>query len=380
MHRSDLRDASGLSAAAVTNVVNDLLDDGLVVERADDGAGARRVGRPAATVSLAGEARHVVAVQIGAGTYQVGVCDLNGSLVASESATFPVREEADVVLADAADAVRRVIRRSGIDTDQLLGVGVGAAGVVDPTRRINLVSANAGWEDVPIADIFERELGIGTIIEHNVRAMAAAEVRYGLGAGYESLAFLYARTGLGLAFVFDGRPYRGGSMGSHEVGHIAVPGAEGRCSCGKTGCLETVVSDRAVLEELGDGLGTSAPGASWAEIWAAAILDGDAHAIEVRDRVVAALAPTIGTIVEMLNPQLIVLGGLLADAGPHIVDPLGDAVRERVTPWMRESVDIRATEFGPDSGLVGAGTIALDHFLFGAPIIQPRSRETVTTR
>lgn len=364
----------------MSNVVNQLIDDGFVADQpAPDQPMAtvqRRVGRPATAVRLVAESKCVLALQVGAGTFQVGMCDLEANLLASRAERFAVRRPADEVLGDAAEALADIMRSTGRSPADVLGIGVGAAGLVDRTGRHNVVAANSGWRDVPMADLLELRLGVPVTVDHNVRAMATGEARYGHGAETESLIFVYARTGLGLGLVLDGRPYHSGRLGSHEIAHLPIVGAQGRCSCGKQGCLETVVSDIALLEQLRlAGLTTAErlePHVLTA--WLAAVDDGERAAVAVRDRFVEALSQSLAVVVELLDPHLIVVGGLLDDCRDILLEPLRRRTAERLTSWTRDGLRIEPTAFGPSSGLIGAATVALDAFLFGAPLQEPAVR------
>lgn len=382
MTRPAISAASGLSPAAVSNVVNQLIDDGFVADRPSRDQHVptvqRPVGRPATTVRLVAESKCVLALQVGAGTFQVGLCDLEANLLDSRVERFAVRRPADEVLGDAADALADIMRSTGRKPADVLGLGVGAAGLVDRTGRHNVVAANSGWRNVPMADLLEFRLGVPVTVDHNVRAMATGEARYGHGVETESLIFVYARSGLGLGLVLDGRPYRAGRLGSHEIAHLPVVDAQGRCSCGKQGCLETVVSDIALLEQLRHAGITTAerlePHVLTA--WMAAVADRDLAAVAVRDRFVDALSQGLAVVVELLDPHVIVVGGLLDDCRDILLEPLRRITAARLTSWTRDGLRLEATAFGSSIGLIGAATVALDAFLFGAPLREPIARRT----
>ena len=376
--RAQLGALSGLSPAAITSVVSELIDDQLVAEHAEATRLEGRVGRPATLVSLAAASRTVLSMQIGAGIVQVGACDLEANLLDSDSARFDARTPAETVLATAVEMLTTIIDGLALDRGQIIGLGVGAAGLVDQAGRVNLMSSNAGWTDVPIADHCERHLGIPTSVDHNVRAMAVGEARYGLAVNLESHAYLYVRSGVGLALVLDGKPYRGGVQGAPEIGHLRVSAGTERCQCGKVGCLETVVTDRVVRDALGAAavsirpVDAAAPDRSWIDEWVASASAGDAESLDLVNGVANAVGEALAIVVEVIDPQLVVVGGLLADASTILLDPLREATARNLTPWRRAHVRIEPTAYGADSGLIGAATVALDHFLFG-PSLLPRA-------
>ncbi|MCT1477874.1 ROK family transcriptional regulator [Microbacterium sp. p3-SID336] len=372
LSRRDLSRASGLSPAAVMNVVVELVEAGLAEEEIPVTREAR-VGRPSTDVALAAGTHHVLALQIGAGFLQAGVVDLTSQVVASEQVRFPVPTAPDAVLALADELLQRVMSSAGITLDQVLGLGVGVAGIVDAGRRINISAPTLGWTDVPIADHFERTLGVDVVLDHNVRAMAAGESRYGTGQGLESLAFVYVRTGVGAGLILGGAEYRGGTHGAVEIGHLRVEADGPVCTCGGRGCLETLVSDgvlRGRMIEAGLLAADSAPDdRTWTETFVAAVKAGDPQAAELRDDLVRHLSTALLNLVSLLNPQQIVLGGLLFDLAPVVVEPVRAALVDQVMPVLREGIRVDPPRFGADAGMIGAATIALDSFVFGPPLL-----------
>lgn len=370
--RPAIVEASGLSPAAVSNVVTELAADGLVSEAMPAFTDEhRRVGRPAATVVLEPRARCVLAVQIGANSIQIGAADLYGELLANDVVTMTPHGDPGATLDAVAPALRQLLSRVERPLDEVLGIGVGAAGLVDRSGRRNLVAVNSGWRDVPIADRLEAALGLPATIDHNVRAMAMAEARYGHGVDVESLMFVYARTGLGVGLVLDGNPYRGGRLGSNEIAHIAV-GSGVACTCGKQGCVETMVSDRALLCHLREASLTQASDvtADVEALFVDAVEAGDTDAVAIRDRMVGALATALAATVELIDPEVVVVGGLLDACQAVMLDPLREATAQRLTPWTRDGLQIVASSFGAACGLIGAATLALDTYLFGSTALR----------
>ncbi|MGX1583859.1 ROK family transcriptional regulator [Microbacterium sp. PF5] len=371
LSRRDLSRASGLSAAAVMNVVVELVDAGLVAEEIPATREAR-VGRPSTDVALTGT-HHVLALQIGAGFLQAGVVELTSRVVASEQIRFPVPTAPEAVLDLADELLQRVMDTAGISLEQVLGLGVGVAGIVDASRRVNISAPTLGWTDVPIAEHFERTLGLDVVLDHNVRAMAAGESRYGTGQGLESLAFVYVRTGVGAGLILGGAEYRGGTHGAVEIGHLRVEQDGPTCTCGGRGCLETVVSDGVLRRRMIDaGLldDDRAPDdRTWTEDFVAAVEAADPRALEVRDDLVRHLSTALLSMVNLLNPQQIVLGGLLFDLAPVVIEPVRAALAEQVMPVLRDGIRVEPPRFGADAGMIGAATIALDTFVFGPPLL-----------
>src|SRR5204863_3957073 len=204
------------------------------VPRAD---GVAPRGPRAALLTVARHTHAVLGVDICANRIRAGLCDLSG--VVSEVVSVPApRATAESLLDRAVEAVRPLIASAG---DRLIGVGVAVPGPVDPDGRRSLLALPLGWRDVPVAERFETAFAVPAVVEYNVRAMAVAEARYGLGVRAENLLYVHLGESLGFAFVVDGLAFRLGGHGVSELGHQKVVEDGPKCSCGAEGCLEAVL-------------------------------------------------------------------------------------------------------------------------------------------
>jgi predicted NBD/HSP70 family sugar kinase len=358
--RIELSRRTALSPTTMTRVVAHLLDDGCVAEGAAVSHG--RTGRPGTELSIVPGAYSVIGVQVGVGTVRLGVGDLLGRSEDAGGFDYPVGADAEDVLDRIADHVTTLRDRHGLRGRELLGVGVAVPGPVDQDRRRLVMPINLPWRDVPVADRLEAALGIPVVVEHNVRSMALAEARFGIGRGAESVAFVYLRTGIGAGLVIEGHGFHGGVHGAIEFGHLRVLENGERCVCGGLGCLETVVSDRALRATLSTlGLDGEAAEPFEALLAAATV---DPTAAKSVDGVVTHLATALSALVNLLTPQVIILGGAFCAAPPGFLERLSDATKEAVFPVIRPAVRLRPSSLGIDAGVSGAVTAALDHFFY----------------
>ncbi|MDP4502815.1 ROK family transcriptional regulator [Nonomuraea turcica] len=343
--RADLARRLALSATTMTKVVGQLLEEGLVTEDAVEGAG-QRVGRPSTGIRIRADARYVIGVQVGAGAVQLGLCDLRARVVRSASFAFDA-EAPERVVARIAEAASELA--ADVPADRLLGIGVAAPGPVDPEHRRNVLSVNLGWRDVAFADLLEAALDVPTVVDHNVRSMALAECRYGETAGADPLLYVYVRTGVGAGLVIGGHPFRPGAYGVTELGHLRVLEKGRPCPCGATGCLETVVSEPYLIEQLGRRSANPL----------AEIPDG------LLDDLVDHLTTGLASAVNLLNPELILLGGIFAPAPESVFDRVRAALRAKAFPVLRDAVRVeRPTLGGEAAGVVGGAAVALDCYLY----------------
>lgn len=367
---------TGLSTTTVTNLITELLDQGIVAEEGSEQLGeGRGVGRPRVALRLVPGARYAVGVHIGVGRVRVAVTDLFARPLHLEEIEHSLDRPAGQVLDAIAALVGEAIAASGVHREQITGIGVGASGLVDPARGVNVLAPNLGWRDIPIRDRLAGCCGLPVFVDNNVRAMALAEALFGAGKDVRVLAFVYARIGVGAGFILDGQLYRGGA-GAGEIGHMTVVADGGEpCRCGSTGCLETLVSEPAIVRraqalavQQPDSLlarAVSAPGnGSPIERLFAAARAGDPAALALLDERAAYMGIGLANLVNTLSPELIILGGIFAQGADLLLPTVERTLRERAFAGLGERVLLRTPTFGQDAGVIGAAALALDAFFY----------------
>jgi len=351
-----------LSATTITKVIAQLIDEG-VVREGEAGMSVNRVGRPSTDVHIETSARFVVGVQVGSGSVHAGLCDLFGRIQQNSRARLPTgRQSAARVLPKVAEVVQKLFRDSGVRRDKLLGIGVAAPGPVDVERRRNVLAINLGWQDVPFSDYLEDEFGLPTVVDHNVRAMATAEAHFRQHPDGDTLLFVYVRTGVGAGAVIDGVPFRPGPYGVTELGHLQVVEKGRLCACGANGCLETVASEPYLLEQLkliGRPRGPALPGLM------SAVALGDPQAKKVLDDLIDHLSTGLASAVNLLNPRLILLGGMFEDAPEDLVERLRADLTTKAFPALHGTFRVEVSGLGPHAGVIGGAAVALDTFFYG---------------
>ncbi|MGW5792896.1 ROK family transcriptional regulator [Saccharopolyspora sp. NPDC003752] len=357
LSRSAISDITGLSPTTVTKAVTPLISKGYIKESSPEAES--RIGRPAIGLRLVPEAVEVCGIQIGVGTARAGLVDALGRTHDVRTWTFDPSAPAEAVMKQIAERVREDLLP--LAASELIGIGIGAAGAVDTTNRVNLMSLNLGWNDVPMATISEETCGLPTVVEHNVRAMALAENRFGHGA--RSIAFVYVKTGVGLGLVLHDEPFLCGEHGVSELGHIQVVSEGEKCACGAHGCLETIVAEPALRRNL-SRLGVKDAGELLNALEDAATTDKDVA--DLRDSVLRHLSTGLAAVANLLNPTLIVVGGLLAEAPEPFLHDLTERTRDRVFPLLRDSLSLKRTSFDTP-GIVGAAASAFETFYYGPP-------------
>jgi len=375
--RAALTRLTGLSATTITNLVADLLADGILAEMGPE-ADPDRVGagRPPVSVRLVPERRLALGVQFGIGVVNVGLVDLLGHPGSIVRVPHALDEPPAVLIDRVAETARSLLASPGL-RERVVGAGVGASGLVDVRRGINRIASRLGWRDVPLGPMLERELAMPVWVDNNARAMALAETLFGAGRDAGTLVFMYVGRGLGCGLVLEGRLFHGSADGAGEVGHMTIVPTGGRpCHCGNTGCLETLVSRdalAAVAAEMGIPAGES--GAPTADDLVAAARDGDGAARRAVVDAAGHLGVGVAALVNVFNPELVVLGGLAGDAADLMLPAVQETVRARAFPFLGSSVRIEPTSLGPDVGLIGAAALALNSFYSDPMGIERRGLE-----
>jgi len=254
---------------------------------------------------------------------------------------------------------RRAVAESGIEWTRIAAVGIGAGGPLDPARGVLIAPPHLpGWCDVPLVARAEEAFGLPVILENDATAAAAGEHRYGAGAGTSHMIYLTISTGVGGGFVSDGRLYRGANGNGGELGHVTVDCAGRVCrGCGRKGCLEAYVSGTSIAERAGEaGMGV----VTAADVVAAAQA-GDPLATEVWDATTDALACGVTSLVNLFEPQLVVLGGgVVSGTGEQLLGPVRERVRAEAMRTAGEMAQIVQSALGRHVGVVGAAAIAAE--------------------
>jgi glucokinase len=318
-----------------------------------------------------GPADHVLALDVGGTKLASGV--VRGDGVVRSRLVEPALREAgpDDMIARHLALGHRAIDAAGLDPAAIRAVGIACGGPLDPERGIILGPLHLpGWVNVPLVAIVEAAFGVPAAVDNYATAGALAEWRFGAGRdrGVRSLVYLTISTGIGGGLVLDGRPYRGAAGNAGELGHLTIDMDGDPCACGRRGCLEAYASGtniaRRAREAVAAGEASALTGlesitARDVSIAAAA---GDAVARRVWDETTRMLGSAVATILDVLNPELVVLGGGVTNAGDGLLRPVREAaLREAMRPAAGSAEIVLAT-LGEELGVVAAAAVALDRF------------------
>lgn len=259
---------------------------------------------------------------------------------------------------------RSAVAESGRDWQEIEAIGIGCGGPLDSERGVLIAPPHLpGWRDIPIARLATEALGRPAVLDNDATAAAAGELRFGAGREMQNLVYLTVSTGVGGGVVVDGKVHRGPSGNGGELGHVTIDWHGRPCrGCGRRGCLEAYASGTSIAERAEEA---GLPGATAADV-AAAARAGDPVAVRVWDETCEALACGITSIVNLFEPELVVLGGGVVRTGEQLLGPVRTLVERDV---MNASVAIVATEFGDAVGVVGAAAVAYERLAGPARVV-----------
>lgn len=274
-------------------------------------------------------------------------------------------EGPEAVVRRIADCAREALKEAGVPLEAIAGVGAMAAGPLDLARGVITTPPNLpGWQDVPLRDMLRQAFGLPVLLENDANAQAYGEYRFGAGKGARNLLFVTVSTGIGGGIVMDGRIYHGASGAAGEVGHLPLDPAGPPCGAGHPGDLEAMASGLAIAREARAALQRgrcpvlrrlAAEGREVsAETVAEAAALGDADAAEIIERSGRYLGMGLAGLVNVLNPDTVVLGGGLTNIGDRYLAPAREELARRAFPQALADVRVAIGSLGERAGALGA--------------------------
>jgi predicted NBD/HSP70 family sugar kinase/DNA-binding CsgD family transcriptional regulator len=341
-----------LSRATVSNLVAELQRRGQVRTR-----NAQNGGRGGLEAVIGRSSNAVVGVDFGHRHVRVGLADLGARVLGEEERALPLDLGAEESCAEAWVMATHLIARAGLQQADILQVGVGLPGPIDPASgRVGWGAILARWEGLEARSTLRQAFGLPVSVDNDGNLGALGELRHGAGRGFTDLVYLNLATGVGAGLIIGGRMHRGAAGTAAEIGHITVDEQGQLCRCGNRGCLETVVGIGGILETLRGSYGT--------ELDIRGVLElaerGDARCRRVLADAGRAVGIVVADLCNLLSPQRVVVGGVLAQAGEVILGPLRETVSQRAVPAAARAAEIVPSTLGERSEMIGAICLALD--------------------
>jgi predicted NBD/HSP70 family sugar kinase len=371
--RLELSRDTGLSAASVSSVVAELIEAGVVVE---SGSVESEGGRPRIQLEVAASRYHVIGVDVGETRVRVERFDLAlTELAAAETPMTPGRYEPQGVVAGIVAGLAAVGVPDPDSGTQLLGIGIGVPGIVVGRPDSVVHCQTIGWDTVPLEALLREETDLPLFIDNGANTLGQAEVWFGAGRGASDTLFLLIGSGIGASMMVDGVAYRGSSTSAGEWGHVTAAIGGRQCRCGARGCLEAYIGAESVIARYAEAT-AGAPDLADAEdeesallrILAAATREGQdtqtKAARAVLDETALHLGVSIGNLVNLFNPERIIIGGwaglLMAN---DLLPRVREVAREHALRYPFAKATIELGQLGPDAVARGAATLPVARFL-----------------
>jgi glucokinase-like ROK family protein len=360
MSRTDLADRMGLTRAALSLIVNDLLENKVVMEAESRSAPS---GRPPIVLEINSERGLVGAVDLGATHMNIAIADFAARIHQEAEYQFDIKDGPEVSLLKIDQNLRKLLNAQGLEISDLSSIGVGVPGpVITEAGMVIAPPIMPGWDRYPIRDSLEKMWERPVILNNDAELGALGEWAYGAGRGEKNIAYIKVGSGIGAGLILNKQIY-GGTMGAAgEIGHLTIDENGPLCDCGNHGCLEAFAGGKAISTQ-GQMLAQSGKRTLLSDVSvdkitpfevAEAARRGDLHAQEILRRAGTYIGIAIAGLINLFNPSVVIIGGGVSQVGDILTAPIRQAVRERAMRASERSVRITTGMLGRRSVLIGA--------------------------
>jgi len=312
----------------------------------------------------------VLAIDLGGTNIRPALISDKGELIAKNYSPTLASQGPPAVIDRIFSAIDSLLSSASMSLSQLHSISVAAAGAINTEEGIVTLSPRLpGWHDIPLRGIVTERYGVRTFLVNDANAAALGEHCFGVGKGVGNLIYLTVSTGIGGGIIIDNKLYSGQCGSAGEIGHMTIDVNGPRCNCGNTGCLEMLASGTAVAREAIRRIGcgeksalTGMMGGKIEDITAkevsVAAQSGDSLALEVISQAATYLGIGLVNLVNIFNPEMIIIGGGLSKMGDLLLEPVRRVVAERAFPLSAQAVRIVPAQLGDDAGVFGAAVFA----------------------
>lgn len=355
--QAELARGTGLSTATVSNIVRDMTVKGVV-----DTTPVTSSGRRALLVQLTDTGDIAVGVDFGRRHVRIVLCTLGYAVLAEQELVLPLGYDVAEAIADASGLLDRMLTSGGHDRESVLSVGIGIPGPID--RRTGTVLQGAilpEWVGVTLRQL-EDAFRFPVVLDNDANLGALGEVTWGARRGARNIIFVKIGTGIGAGLILNGLPYYGSLGITGELGHTPVVDSGVICRCGNRGCLETVASTTVMIESLARS-GTEA--GTIADVLRLG-LERDAAALRVVGDAGQAIGQAIGSIANVINPELVLIGGPLVGLGEALLEPIRRGIQHNAIPIIADTTMVSVSSLGDRAESLGAAALVIQNALAGA--------------
>ncbi len=313
--------------------------------------------------------KYYVGIDFGGTGIKVGIIDEKGNILIKDSFVTDPRKSGNEIVEHIAECTKKVINDSKLPQEHILGIGIGSPGLLNPeTGQLKIVTNIPNLNGVYLTKGISDRLNKPAFLDNDVNAMSLGEFYYGAGKGKKNVIALTLGTGVGGGIILNGELYRGSTFTAGEIGHMSIARDGKYCGCGNYGCLERYVGKDGIIERFemyrSKGIETSIDayledGKVTPKAIALAAAKGDKISIEVLKETGEILGHAIATLVNILNPEMIIIGGGISNAGELLMEPVRTGMLKHAYTIPAAAVEIVRAQLGNDAGLVGSASLAV---------------------
>jgi glucokinase len=316
----------------------------------------------------------VVGIDLGGTKILGGVVSHDNQILGRAKRNTPAKEGAAAILQATIDCVDEALASAGIKRHQIAAAGIGSPGPLNVETGVILFSSNLNVRDFPIGPSLSSALGWPVVVQNDVRVGGYAELHLGAGRGYRNLIAAFVGTGIGGCLALNGQIVTGSTGNAGEIGHMVVKVGGPRCGCGSRGCLEALASKTAITRRVNKAVRRGLPTALGERIarrgrlksgdLAEAVADRDLVALKEVQRAAHYLGVGLGSLINILGPEIIIIGGGVAEAlGEPYIDLVRTAARTHAIADPKSTIKITRAALGDNAGILGASLLAREKIL-----------------
>ena len=349
----------GVSIPTITKLVGELIEDGLIEEVGKLGTTG---GRRPSIYGLNPSAGYIVGVEIRLHHISMAITNFKGEIIDFQEDIAYTLESSEESFRAFCTFLKNLVDKTGIDRTKVLAYGFNLSGRVN--NETGYCFSYFIGEDRPVSQVFKEELGAWVFVENDSRAMTYGEYICGIGNNEKNMLFLNVSWGLGMGMIIDGKLSYGKSGFSGEIGHFPMLDNNHICQCGQTGCLETGASGsaahRIVLQKLSEGRASilsetlKKNGHISIDDIIRAVNEEDVLAIEVIEEIGRTLGRAIAGLINLFNPELVVIGGKISEAKDYLMLPIKSAVQKHSLNMINKDTTLKFSKLGKKCGPIGA--------------------------
>nr|WP_275580758.1 ROK family protein [Aquibacillus albus] len=352
MSRQQIANKTKLTPATITNIVGELIEEGLLIEIGDLPDQKPRAGRKSVAVDFNPNTIYVIGLHIRTDRIELAIVNLKGQVIADNTVKFPENTDIQGFLDLVSKLIKEIIDQN--PTINIMAIGIGSVGLINYKDGIILNIHHLGWENLDISTFISEKFKLPVYVDNNARAMTLAERMYGNNKKLENFLFVFIGHGIGAGLVINDDVFRGGVTGAGELGHMSlVPNGE-PCWCGNKGCLERYASESFILKELK---------LSSINEFIQLINNKDPNAFHLLETVGKRISIVLTSFINMFHVDKIIVGGNLVQKNNELIQEL-EKINQYSFLARKEEVQIEVSILGEYIGVVGAASLALYNHVF----------------